>query len=166
MLFRSTGVLYHIPSAADPDFAAVSVLEAILSADKTGRLYKALVERRRAAKVEGVAYAWHDPSGMMFTAEVAAGNEPNAIAEGMIDTIESVVEKGVTEEEVVRARRTLLKLWDQQSTDTPKFLVGLTEWAGAGDWRLAFLFRDRLGKVTLDDVNRVAKKYQIGRAHV
>ena len=36
---------------------------------------------------------------MMFTAEVAAGNEPNAIAEGMIDTIESVVEKGVTEEE-------------------------------------------------------------------
>ena len=155
----ATGVLYHIPSAADPDFAAVSVLEAILSADKTGRLYKALVERRRAAKVEGVAYAWHDPSGMMFTAEVAAGNEPNAVAEGMIDTIEGVVEKGVTDEEVVRAKRTLLKLWDQQSTDTPKVLVGLTEWAGAGDWRLAFLFRDRLGKVTLDDVNRVAKKY-------
>lgn len=155
----AAGVLYHIPSAADPDFAAVSVLEAILSADKTGRLYKALVERRRAAKVEGVAYAWHDPSGMMFTAEVAAGNEPNAVAEGMIDTIQGVLDKGVTEEEVVRAKRTLLKLWDQQSTNTPRFLVGMTEWAGAGDWRLVFLFRDRLGKVTLDDVNRVAKKY-------
>lgn len=152
-------VLYHVPAASDPDFAAVSVLEAILSADKTGRLYKALVERQRASKVEGVAYAWHDPSGMIFNAEVADGNEPSAIVEGMLDTIETVVEKGVTEEEVTRAKRTLLKLWDQQSTDTPKFTVGLTEWAGAGDWRLAFLFRDRLNKVSLADVNRVAKKY-------
>lgn len=152
-------VLYHVPAASDPDFAAVSVLEAILSADKTGRLYKALVERQRASKVEGVAYAWHDPSGMIFNAEVADGNEPSAIVEGMLDTIETVVEKGVTEEEVTRAKRTLLKLWDQQSIDTPKFTVGLTEWAGAGDWRLAFLFRDRLNKVSLADVNRVAKKY-------
>ena len=152
-------VMYHIPAASDPDFAAVSVLEAILSADKTGRLYKALVERRRAAKVEGLAYAWHDPSGMVFTAEVAAGNETSVVVEGMLDSIESIVDKGATEEEVTRAKRTLLKLWDQQSTDTPKFLVALTEWAGAGDWRLAFLFRDQLIKVTLADVNRVAKKY-------
>lgn len=152
-------VLYHVPAASDPDFAAVSVLEAILSADKTGRLYKALVERQRASKIEGVAYSWHDPSGMIFNAEVAEGNEPSAIVEGMLDTIDSVVDKGVTEEEVARAKRTLLKLWDQQSTDTPKFTVALTEWAGAGDWRLAFLFRDRLGKVSLADVNRVAKKY-------
>lgn len=152
-------VLYHVPAASDPDFAAVAVLEAILSADKTGRLYKALVERQRASKVEGVAYAWHDPSGMIFNAEVADGNEPSAVVEGMLDTIETVVEKGVTEEEVTRAKRTLLKLWDQQSTDTPKFTVGLTEWAGAGDWRLAFLFRDRLNKVSLADVNRVARKY-------
>ena len=155
----ATAVVYHIPAASDPDFAAVSVLEAILSADKTGRLYKALVERQRAAKVEGVAYAWHDPSGMIFSAEVASGNEVNTVTEGMLDTIETVVDKGVTEVEVNRAKRTLLKMWDQQSTDTPKFVVGLTEWAGAGDWRLAFLFRDRLNKVTLDDVNRVAKKY-------
>lgn len=155
----ATAVVYHIPAASDPDFAAVSVLEAILSADKTGRLYKALVERQRAAKVEGVAYAWHDPSGMIFSAEVASGNEVNVVTEGMLDTIETVVDKGVTEVEVNRAKRTLLKMWDQQSTDTPKFVVGLTEWAGAGDWRLAFLFRDRLNKVTLDDVNRVAKKY-------
>jgi len=152
-------VVYHIPAASDPDFAAVSVLEAILSADKTGRLYKALVERRRASKVEGVAYSWHDPSGMIFAAEAAAGNEPAAVAEGMLDAIQEVVTQGVTDQEVTRAKRTLLKLWDQQSIDTPGFLVGLTEWQGAGDWRLAFLFRDQLGKVTRDDVNRVAKKY-------
>lgn len=154
-----SAVVYHVPAASDPDFAAVSVLESILSADKTGRLYKALVEKNRAAKVEGVAYAWHDPSAMMFSAEVAAGNEVNAVTDGLLDTIESVAAKGVTEEEVERAKRTILKQWDQLSSDTPKFLVSLTEWAGAGDWRLAFLYRDRIGEVKLDDVNRVAKKY-------
>lgn len=152
-------VVYHVPAASDPDFAAVSVLEAIISADKTGRLYKALVETRRAAKVEGVAYSWHDPSGMIFSAEAAQGNDPNAVAEGMLDTIQTLVDKGVTEEEVERAKRTLLKIWEQQSLDAPKFIVSMTEWTGAGDWRLSFMFRDQLSKVTLADVNRVAKKY-------
>lgn len=155
----TAAVMYHIPAASDPDFPAVSVLEAILSADKTGRLYKALVERRLAAKVEGLAYAWHDPSGMLFAAEVAAENEPGTVVDGMLDTIDRTAEQGVTAEEVSRAKRTLLKIWDQQSADTPRFLVGLSEWAGAGDWRLNFLFRDRLNEVTLADVNRVARKY-------
>jgi zinc protease len=35
----------------------------------------------------------------------------------------------------------------------------LSEWAGAGDWRLMFLFRDRVAKVTAADVNRVAAQY-------
>lgn len=152
-------VVYHVPAASDPDFAAVSVLEAIISADKTGRLYKALVETRRASKVEGVAYSWHDPSGMIFSAEVAQGNDPNAVADGMLDTIQTLADKGATEEEVERAKRTLLKLWEQQSLDAPKFIVAMTEWTGAGDWRLSFMFRDQLSKVTLADVNRVAKKY-------
>jgi len=155
----TVGVLYHIPAASDADFAAVSVLEAIISADKTGRLYKALIERRLAAKVEGFAYAWHDPSAMMFSAEVAAGNDPNVVVDGILDSIEILLDKGVTDQEVTRAKRTLLKLWDQQSIDTPKFLVGLADWAAAGDWRLGFQFRDRVSTVTLADVNRVAKQY-------
>jgi len=44
----AVGVVYHIPAAADADFAATAILEATLTADKTGRLYKSLVERRRA----------------------------------------------------------------------------------------------------------------------
>lgn len=151
--------MYHIPAATDADFAAVSVLEGILSADKTGRLYKALVERRRAAKVEGLAYAWHDPSVMNFAAEVAAGNEPATVLEGMLDTIDSLAKEGATDAEVNRIKKTLLKLWDQLATNTPRVTTEMSEWAGAGDWRLFFLHRDRLQTVTTADVNRVAKKY-------
>ncbi len=34
-----------------------------------------------------------------------------------------------------------------------------SEWAGAGDWRLLFIHRDRVAKVTPEDVNKVAAKY-------
>ena len=153
------GVVYHIPAASDDEFPATAILEAILTADKTGRLYKSLVERRRAAKVQGTAYAWHDPGAIFITAEVAQGNEPNSVVEGMLDTIEEVVNKGITEAELVRAKRQFRKYIDQLSADTPKLLIELAESAAAGDWRLFFLNRDRIEKVTVDDVNRVAKKY-------
>ncbi len=153
------GVVYHIPAASDDEFAACAILEATLTADKTGRLYKSLVERRRAAKVQGMAYAWHDPSAIFITAEVVPGNEPNAVVEGMLDTIEEVVNSGITEAEVARAKLQFRKHIDQLSADTPKLLVELAESAAAGDWRLFFLGRDRFEKVTADDVNRVAKKY-------
>ena len=152
-------VMFHIPAATDPDFAAVAVLEGILSGDKSGRLYKALVERRRAAKIEGNAYAWHDPSVMTFAAEVAPGHEPTAVLEGMNDSIEALVKDGATDVEVTRIKKTLLKLWDQASTNTPRLTAEMSEWAGAGDWRLFFLHRDRLQQVTTADVNRVAQKF-------
>jgi len=153
------GVAYHIPASADQEFPAVAILEAILTADKTGRLYKSLVERRRAAKVQGMAYAWHDPGAIFITAEVAAGNEPNGVVEEMLDTIEEVVTKGITETELVRAKQQFRKYLDQVLADTPKLLVELSDSAAAGDWRLFFLNRDRLENVSVDDVNAVAKKY-------
>ena len=153
------GVVYHIPAASDEEFPATAVLEATLTADKTGRLYKSLVERRRAAKVQGMAYPWHDPSAMYISAEVVAGNEPNAIVEGIIDTIEEVVSGGITEAEVARAKLQFQKYLDQITSDTPRLMVELAESAAAGDWRLFFLNRDRIANVTVEDVNRVAKKY-------
>ncbi len=153
------GVVYHIPAASDAEFPAAAVLEATLTADKTGRLYKSLVERRRAASVQGMAYPWHDPGAIFIKAEVVAGNEPSSVVEGMLDTIEDVATNGVTDAEVVRAKLQFRKYIDQISADTPRLLVELAESAAAGDWRLFFLFRDRIEKVSLEDVNRVAKKY-------
>jgi zinc protease len=37
--------------------------------------------------------------------------------------------------------------------------IHLSEWAAQGDWRLYFLYRDRLEQVTSKDVSRVAREY-------
>lgn len=153
------GVVYHIPAATDPDFPATAVLEATLTADKTGRLYKSLVERRLASKVQGMAYALHDPGVIYISSEVVPGIEANAVVNGISDTIEEVLAGGITDAEVNRAKLQFRKYITQVSDDTPKFLVELAESAAAGDWRLFFVNRDRIEKVTASEVNAVAKKY-------
>ena len=153
------GVMYHIPSGGHPDYPAIDILEGIMTQSPSGRLYKSLVETQRAASVSGAAYALHDPGMLRFMAEAAEGNEPDAILQVMLDTIEEVREKGVTDEEVDRIRQKFLKYREQTARDTQRLAIELSEWAAMGDWRLYFIYRDRLEKVTADDVNRVAKTY-------
>lgn len=153
------GVLYHIPSGGHPDFAAIDVLESILTMDPSGRLYKSLVEKKKAAGISGAAYALHDPGMLRFMAEVAAGNSPESVLDTMLDTIEIVVEQGVKDEEVERARQRLLKDREQEAANSTRIAIQLSEWAAQGDWRLYFIYRDRLEQVSAKDVNRVAAAY-------
>ena len=153
------GALYHIPSGGHPDFAAVDVLESILTMVPSGRLYKSLVETKKAASISGAAYALHDPGMLRFMAEVAAGNTAESVLDTMLDTIEVLVDQGVKDEEVERARQRLLKDREQEAANSSRIAVQLSEWAAQGDWRLYFIYRDRLEKVTAKDVDRVAAAY-------
>lgn len=151
--------LYHICAGPHPDYVPIDVLEHVLTSSPSGRLYKALVETKRCASVSGAAYALHDPGIFKVAAEVAAGNDPNDVLSTLLETTELVGEKGVTEEEVERAKRYWLKNWENAMNDSAQLAVQLSEWAAQGDWRLIFLYRDRLEKVTPADVQAVAKKY-------
>lgn len=153
------GALYHIPPGGHQDFAAIDVMEAILTMEPSGRLYKALVEKKKAASVGGAAYALHDPGMLRFMAEVAAGNTPESVLDSMLDTIEILVDQGVKEEEVERAKQRLLKDRETEASNSARIAVQLSEWAAQGDWRLYFIYRDRLEQVTVKDVNRVAAAY-------
>ncbi len=153
------GAMYHITSGAHPDFVSLDTLEHILTSSPSGRLYKALVETRRAASVSGGAYALHDPGVFKLSAEVAVGNDPLEILSTLNEIAESIHDKGVTEEEVNRAKTYWLKSWELSLNDSQQVAIQLSDWAAQGDWRLMFLYRDRLEQVTPATVQAVAKKY-------
>lgn len=157
----AAGAVYHIPAGAHPDYPALDLLESIFTMSPSGRLYKALVETKRASSVSGAAFAWHDPGVMLFLAEVPSGNDPQIALDVMTEVIEKVSEEGVTAEEVERARAKLLKQRELQAADATELAVDLSDWAAMGDWRLYFLYRDRLEQVTPEDVQRVAAKYLV-----
>src|SRR5579862_7389992 len=62
-------VAYHTPAGSHPDAAALEVLTAILSDTPSGRLYKGLVETKKAISANGESYQLHDPGLTMFSAE-------------------------------------------------------------------------------------------------
>jgi zinc protease len=61
--------------------------------------------------------------------------------------------------EVERARTVLLNDMEKACLDTAQMVRMLAEYSAMGDWRLFYLYRDRLKKVTLADVQRVGETY-------
>ncbi|MDB5387516.1 MAG: peptidase domain protein, partial [Planctomycetaceae bacterium] len=153
------GVLYHIPAGPHPDFAAVEVLENLLTSSPSGLLYQALVETRKAASISGAAFALHDPGIMRIMAEVSVGNDAQVVLDTITDVLAKVAEGGVTEKDVERSKVQLIKHREMEASDTSSIAVELSEWAAQGDWRLYGLHLGRVEHVTLADVKRVAQKY-------
>lgn len=152
-------VLYHTPAGPHPNFAALQILDEILTAEPAGRLYKSLVEKNKASAVMGMSYGWHDPGVYHVIALVRDPETLEEVNEEMIAQIESVGEEGVTEEEVERARTRILSQRELAAADTTQIAIEFSQWASQGDWRLYLLHRDRIEKVTSDQVQQVAKQY-------
>jgi zinc protease len=155
----AVGAVYHIPAGPHEDFAAVEVLTEMLTSEPSGRLYKALVETKKATAVSGNAFAWHDPGVVEFNVQVGADRSVEEVRDTLIDTLESLSANTITDEEVERAKRKILKYRELQEIRSNRIGVELSEWAAQGDWRLFFLFRDRVAKVNAKDVSRVIAAY-------
>lgn len=153
------GCLYHVPSGAHPEAPAVEVLNDVLASEPGGRLYRKLVETKRASAVTGAHFLLHDPGVLFFLTQGAAGSEPEPMLEAMLEVTEGFADEPVTQAEVDRALQSYREKRERTNADTGSLAIELSEWAAQGDWRLFFLYRDRMEKVTKDDVQAVAEKY-------
>ncbi|HLW76034.1 MAG TPA: pitrilysin family protein, partial [Bryobacteraceae bacterium] len=139
---------YHIPAGGHPDSSALEVLEAILDEAPSGRLYKALVESKKATGVSGDIYQFHDPSLAIFRATLRKDGAIDDAEKTMLSVIDGIAKEPPSKEEVDRARDRLLKNIELAFNDSQNLAIALSESASAGDWRLLFLDRDRIRKVT------------------
>ena len=115
---------------------------------------------RIATDVPASAASWHDPGVFEVEAEVRKGDSLDAARDILLDVTEkSAADTPFTEDEVEPAKQQLLKPRELAAADTSRIAVQLSDWASQGDWRLYFLHRDRIEKVTPKEVQQVAEKY-------
>ncbi|MEN3334592.1 MAG: zinc protease [Blastocatellia bacterium] len=150
---------YHVPAGSHTDAAAVSILGEILADTPSGRLHKALVETKKASSVNSFPVLFGEPSLMIFGAEVRQEASLDEARNALLATIEETTKTPPTKEEVERARNQILKQIELNLNSSERVGVELSEWIGMGDWRLLFINRDHLRKVTPEDVQRVAATY-------
>jgi zinc protease len=155
----AVGVAYHIPAGPHHDSVALQVLSRILTSQPTGRLYRSLVEAKKATSVFASARGAHDPTLMTIQASVRDVALLDEVRDTILGAIEQIGSTGVTDEEVQRAKQQILKERERAAADTSQLAVSLSDWAAQGDWRLFFLHRDRVETVTAADVRTAASRY-------
>ena len=151
--------VYHVPSGSHPDYAAVDIMSQVFGHNPSGRLYKALVLEKKASSVFAFDFQWREPTLAILGAEVRQADSLDAAKDALLQTIESIGTNPPTKEEVERARAQLLKNIDLALNNSDQVGLTLSEFIGAGDWRLFFLHRDRLRKITTEEVAQAATKY-------
>ena len=151
--------LYHLPPGSHADFAAADILVTALTKVPGGRLHRSLVETGKASNVYGGAQQERDAGYAYFGASLRKDMPLDAARTALIATLEGIADEPVTDDEVERARTQLLNDIEMALTNPRELGIALSEFIAMGDWRLFFVYRDRLRAVKHEDVQRVATRY-------
>lgn len=114
------------------------------------------METKIASKLYGYAQTLYDPGFSYFEVEVPKDKSIDSAKHVLLTAMDDLGTMNFTEEDLTRAKNIILKSIENNVSQTTDFAVSLTEYIGAGDWRL-FLYRDRIEKLTVADIQAAAK---------
>jgi zinc protease len=165
---------FHAPAAADPDFFALLVLDAVMTGAKglniwssfrtpppqrSARLYRALVERRLASAVGGALLPTGQPFLYGVSLTASSGTPLSDLEEATTVEFERVAFEGITERELDKAKGQLRArlVFENDSITNIAHQLGYFETVASID--LYRTLPERVAALTLEDVSRVAARY-------
>jgi predicted Zn-dependent peptidase len=152
-------VRWHGPSQAHADAAALDLLSTILSG-RAGRLHKSLVLDKKLALNTSSSFEGRKYGGILT---VAASPRPDAdfaaVEKELIDAVELLKTEPVADQELQRARQQMIAslIRDLDTNNGIATHLGFAEILDT--WKDLFNQIPDLNKVTLADIQRVAKTY-------
>ena len=152
---------YHTPETKNDDYYALNILSSVLSSGKSSRLYASLVDKKQVATQVFTDYGDSFDPGL-FNVYAVANKEVNEVdLENAIYTeIEKIKQDGITDTELQKIKnQKLMEFYDQVETiDGKSNNIGTYE-VFFGDYRKMFDAPANYNKITIADVQRVAKTY-------
>ncbi|MBQ0147852.1 MAG: insulinase family protein [Flavobacteriaceae bacterium] len=156
---QAVGIMYHTAAFADKDYAALAVLDQILTSNPSGYLYKSLVDSHKISSIWSFLPQLRDAGFLFIGAEVSKEKDIKKVRDEVRTELNKIPTNNYSEADVKRAQSALIKQLENVNNNTIYQAIELTEIIGSGDYRLNFIYRDNVEKVTLADVKRVAEKY-------
>lgn len=152
---------YKVPEGRHEDWAALTLLQQILGADKTGRLYRALEDKGKANATFTFAPQLHDPGLFIFGAYLtpeATHEEAEAV---ILKEIETLISGGVDLDELARAK-SVIQAGTFYGRDGPYGIADqINENIAMGDWSAYVNLPKSIQAVSADTLKEVARKYFI-----
>ncbi len=161
---------YHGPAANDPDYFPMLVLTSALSgarmmggssSNRTSRLYKALVLEELAAFMSGSFFATIDPYLYSVSVMARPGVTLGEIETALDAEIARLADEPLTEKEFEKVRKQAKAAFafSAESVSNLGFWYGYSEILDDYTWFTDYI--SKLEQVTIEDVQRVAKKYLV-----
>ncbi|MEM6783518.1 MAG: pitrilysin family protein [Bacteroidota bacterium] len=158
---------FKAPAGLDADADALDVLSTALTSGKSSRLYRGLTDQGLTTSTFAYFPRLRDPGLFMVYGALAPDVKHETVEETLRQILAEIVEHGLTEAELERARRQTVAQ-DAFGRDGPYAIASqLNEAIAVGDWTLYATYRDRIASVTAADVQRVAAQiFRAGRLTV
>ena len=167
-------IAHPAPAFTHDDFAPMLLLDAVLtgakglnlwcsfralSSQRRSRLYRALVERSLASAVQGACLPTRDAFLYYISITAAEGIALADVEQATTAAIDTLLREGVNGDELDRARRQLhaKMVFEGDSVTNIAHQLGYFQTLGALEAYDGL--PARLARVTVDDVNRVARAY-------
>ncbi|HTS17203.1 MAG TPA: pitrilysin family protein [Verrucomicrobiae bacterium] len=154
------GLAWHVPSVTDPDVCPLDVLAIVLGQGQSSRLYRELQQKRGLVhSVDASSYTPGYPGLFTISATTDPDKHDAAIA-AIREQVKQLLDQPVTGEELQKA----IKLSTSHYVDGLKTTQGQAADIGnneflLGDPDYSQTYLAKLRQVTLDDLQRVIRKY-------
>jgi len=154
-------IAYHTPDIGSDEIYALDVLQRILTGGRSSRLYRKLVREAEAAISVRSSFPWRiDPYLFEFNIKMKPGHETAEAEEAVYAELADIMENGVLEEEVARAKNGLEAdfVRSMQTVNGRASKIGRYEIL-FGDYREIMNVPGRYRAVTGEEIREAAKKY-------
>ncbi|MDO6425994.1 pitrilysin family protein [Thalassotalea sp. 1_MG-2023] len=152
---------FHVPETQHEDYYALDILSDILSVGDSSRLQKSLVnDKQIASSIFTYMPQSIDPNLFYIYAVAAKDINAQVLEKSVIAEINSIMREGITAQELQKVKNTkLVNFYREMSTINGKANTIGSFQMYFGDYKKLFSAPQDYEKVTVDDVQRVAKKY-------
>lgn len=152
---------WHTPEAVHPDTYPLDIIQTILGdhSKKSSRLYKRLINTGLASKVLAINYSLRDPGLFVASATATPGGDPAKLEAALRDEVAKFAKEDVTDEELDRAKKSIVKRLKLAKSDQMRMSDLLTDAIAMADWKWLMNYPKQIEKVTKADLRRAAAKY-------
>jgi len=150
----------NLPKILDNDVAAIDVMDSILTAGRSSRLYQALIETGLASNVSGSASSQIGTGWYFMSATPTAGKSLEELDRLVLAEIDKLQTQPITQEELERAKTNMRASYilGNRDINSQAIQIGYNQTV-AKDYRYSDRYLNAVEKVAIADVKRVAKQY-------